>query len=258
MQGGAFWAPNFQPQPFNPMKRLFILASLFFLIGAAIGQGIEILNNLSEPITNTTLTISAPADSPGILSGSFKIKNNSAAAMNIIVKRTRLAVVPGSENYFCWGECWPATVDISESVPVNPGATMGGFTADLITHNTHGLTVNLFSIYDENAPQDSVNLTVSFDITEVSGFNELPRFPLSGFQPNPANTYTNFHYVLKPGTSGTVSIHNILGTEVKVIELNPANPDVRVFTGDLFPGNYFYRVEVNNNLVKTGKLLISR
>ncbi len=240
------------------IKRLLLLSFTFLQILSLFGQGIEILNKSNEIITNTSITLTAPADTQGIVSGSFKIKNTTTASKNIIVVRSSKSVVSGSENYFCWGLCWPEEVNVSDPFPVGAGVAMPGFTADIIPNNFSGISMNTYAIFDENAPADSVNLTVYFNITAPNSINEIPRGYVSDFQPNPASTFTSFHYSMKPGSRGSVSIYNILGSEVRKIELNPSYQDQRILIGDLQPGNYFYRVRMNESIIKTGKLIISR
>jgi hypothetical protein len=101
-----------------------------------------------------------------------------------------------------------------------------------------------------------VNFNASPVGIEDLGQNEVF---VSNPYPNPATSQVSFDYNLPVGTSSaTVSVHNLLGAKVKELELTGINGKTTVNVNDLNDGIYFYSVSVDNRIVETKRLVISR
>ena len=71
--------------------------------------------------TNTTFSIS---DTSIMKESHVWVRNNSSVPLTLLVERIENTIPDTSENYFCWGSCYPPFVSIStDMVTIAPGAT---------------------------------------------------------------------------------------------------------------------------------------
>jgi hypothetical protein len=165
---------------------------------------------------------------------------------------------------------------------ITSGTTIYGI-GDILFHNPSASTIvqlnnssanfqismvatstNIITPPTNNSPGQ---LTASYQNCTL-GINDI-QIP-NGFisnNPNPLNEYTQFFYSLK--TSGKVSlkIFNTIGQAVKTIandDFQSPNTYTYKWIGDndsgrkLYNGVYYYTLSVNNKVVQTNKLIISR
>lgn len=77
--------------------------------------------------------------------------------------------------------------------------------------------------------------------------------------PNPASNQVSFDYTLSDQTiNAYIRVHNLLGTVVKETRLDYFSGKLILDVCDLNEGFYFYSIVVNNEVIDTKRLVISR
>jgi hypothetical protein len=108
-------------------------------------------------------------------------------------------------------------------------------------------------------PDDKVSVVVNY-ISGFLGLNDLieESISLSNAYPNPANYETSISYNIEQLADARIIIHNLLGSEVKNIELNDSEGIAKINVSDLREGVYFYSLMIDEKLFETRKLMIKR
>lgn len=191
----------------------------------------------------------------------MSIKNISSATVSVKCRKMEVEIVTGSQNYFCWGLCFSSFIFLSpNNIDIPSGEISNEFSGHIMPAGTAGVTKMCYSFFDVENPNDSTYFYVNFNATLV-GLEDLSQNEafVSNPYPNPATSQVSFDYNLPFGTSSaTVSVHNLLGAKVKEIELPGVEGKTTVNVNDLNDGIYFYSVSINNRIVETKRLVISR
>ncbi|RUA25002.1 MAG: hypothetical protein DSY76_07085 [Bacteroidetes bacterium] len=85
-----------------------------------------------------------------------------------------------------------------------------------------------------------------------------PSVEISNLFPNPATNKVSVKYDLKGANNAQLEIRNVLGSLVKKVSINESNGLLNVDVSDLTNGVYFYSFIVNNEIIKSKKLIIQR
>ena len=194
--------------------------------------------------------------------------NNGTEAVSLTCERTVVSITDGASNNFCFGTCFPDDVSSTE-VTIEPISSMDPdnpyYPYEFSAH---------FKPYDpmtwEMLPVGA-ELTVQYTFTERGGEPMTFEFyflydpnnveenfsnMLSNAYPNPANNIVNFDVEMQNFASASIAIYNMMGQEVIRQDVNDTHVSINV--SDLTDGIYFYSLIVNNETVKTNKLVISK
>ncbi len=189
------------------------------------------------------------------------VHNDSDKGVNVKVVREEVSLVENSVNYFCWGACYPPTIDSSGMTMFLPAGGQSGdadFSGHYEIHETVGLSVVKFTYYDLDNPDDNLVVVVKFD-TRPSGIDEsiLRNIKVSDIYPNPAVNYVDLDYNLPIEVeTASVKLVNLLGSVVKEQQMDKANGKLRMDITNLNDGIYFYSIFVNGEAYKTKKLIV--
>jgi hypothetical protein len=83
------------------------------------------------------------------------------------------------------------------------------------------------------------------------------RITATNLYPNPADDYTEIEYSISQSVNDArLSFYNVLGTEVKGIELDKNEKKVRIPTRDMNSGIYLYQLSVDGKSMVTKKLIV--
>jgi len=199
----------------------------------------------------------------------FKIKNVSSSSKKVCIKKIILNNAGGSgahNMYYCFNlNCYTpfvyysyATIAAGSALPSGSGLDYGlraEFDANMYVANS----VVRYSIYDSLNHADSLNITISYNVSGVSGIKNNTNVFVSNVAPNPATNVVNFTYELgSANTDASIKIYNTLGNLVKTISLNPALKNTQVDVSTLEEGFYFYSVVANGKAISTKRLVIAR
>jgi hypothetical protein len=217
------------------------------------------LSDSTGPLTNNANVTRHGHVSDVEMTSFIFVRNNTSAAIAVLVRKVEISLVAGSVNTFCWaGNCFAPNVYVSPLPEyINAYATDSvDFSGHYTPSGFEGASIIRYVFFNQDNPSDSVCVNVTYDALMDGVHNQTAKNILSGAYPNPGNNTVNFDYSLNTGNTGSVIIRNILGTEVKKSALTGAEGNLSVFTGDLPEGIYFYSLDVNGKAMTTRKLIV--
>ncbi|MCF8318505.1 MAG: T9SS type A sorting domain-containing protein [Haliscomenobacter sp.] len=239
------------------MKKLIPVLVILLNLGLVLtAQNLTIENLSGVDITNTTVIATGGVADAEIVEY-MKVKNLSGNNIEVIFKKKNITGVAGTTNDFCVGfSCYPATSMFS-----NPFVVMAGMLQTEETschyrpHGFAGSSTIRYTFYDQNNPNDSASAIVEFVVTSV--INEANVSALEVY-PNPAVNTVNFDYHINNTNNSWFTVYNMLGNVVKSVRLEKSSANISVPVDDLESGIYFYSVMVNEEAIKTSRLIINR
>ena len=111
----------------------------------------------------------------------------------------------------------------------------------------------------ENIDDEPIVFTVKFICDDVSVNDYTDNKIFSNAYPNPAKNMVSFDYNMPNDVqTASIAIYNMMGQEVLKQDLNIGGSRLDVNVSDLTDGVYFYSLIVNNQAVKTNKLVVSK
>jgi len=184
------------------------------------------------------------------------VTNNSASNMDVMVKKTEISILPGSENSFCWGSCYIPTVFVSPTpITIIAGQTdLSSFSGDYMPKGFAGLSTIRYTFFSKTNVNDSVAVNVVFG-SGTASINSFETESAVSAYPNPATSFVNFTYQSNASSNGELVILSAAGTEVYRTAISPNTPlnvDVRNFNAGL----YFYSVQANGQKGAVRKFIV--
>jgi hypothetical protein len=87
----------------------------------------------------------------------------------------------------------------------------------------------------------------------------VEKWTLSDARPNPAKDHTWIHYTFPEDVQNAqITIRNLVGTTVHTENLIPGSDRFRLNTSDLANGIYIFSLIVDNQLVKSKRLVVAK
>lgn len=244
------------------MKKLILsllLISAFTM--AASAQILELYHDEEPFPMGGTFEVQGYPDEFEIVSH-ITLKNISDQEVVVKCRKMEVEVVANTSNTFCWGLCYAPSVFLSPlTITIAPGDTTQEFSGHYMPGGNEGVTKMCYSFFDESNPNDSTYFYVNYNGTYSVGIED--QMAESAFvshpYPNPASSMVSFDYMLPAGSSkAKISIHNLLGAKVKEINIAGIEGKISLNIQDLKDGIYFYSVNVNNQIIETKRLVVSR
>jgi hypothetical protein len=238
-------------------KTILLIAFAFASCYYGFSQSLSLADSTGPLSNNATIARRGhPADDE-IVAYVF-VHNNTASAIDVMVKKVELNILTGTANTFCWGLCFPPNVFVSPD-----SKTINANSWDSIDFSGHynptgviGASSLRYVFFNRANPSDSVCVNVSYEAWTLGIDNQVAKNTLSGAYPNPANNMVSFEYASNNDNTGSVVIRNIVGAIVKQSNLASTSGKVNVNTADLADGIYFYSLVVNGTSVTTKKLVV--
>jgi len=235
------------------MKRLLLLSGWLILPFCIQAQSLQVLNAQANVSGDGSTTLEAHAD----------IKNTSSTDKIVRCERTQVNTASGHQTYFCWDECYAPPTSISGLDTIAPGATTSIFISYLVPANTNGTSSVMYKFYDVNNPNDSVTqqftYTISVPTSAEKTLTAKSSHEISTAYPNPAGNFTRIDYDLALSAKDAhVKIYNILGSEIRKIDLHARQGTINLDTENFTEGMYLYSLVVNSKTVSTRKFIIKR
>ena len=237
---------------------------LQFVLVLAVTFSFNMVIGQSLVLTNYTLSSTSP-DALNPIEATLTVHNQSANMVIAQVRRTVQYLVPGSpighEESFCFGPtCYAPGTDVStDPDTIMPGADDNTFIAHITPNNICGTTYIHYRFYDQNNPNDSVGIDLSFGFCTASGLNELSLINgVSKPTHNPADDFTSFRFNLNDNEKASrIVIYNMLGSLIKSMPLQGKSGELFVNTSSLKQGLYLCSVVKNNVVTNTYKLVVA-
>ncbi|MBO4328562.1 MAG: T9SS type A sorting domain-containing protein [Bacteroidales bacterium] len=193
------------------------------------------------------------------------VKNLTNASLDVQIEKEEIELVFGTQNSFCWGQCYAPTTFVS-SFPIT---IEGGATCEPNALSFHqqidstymgtnlipGTSVVKYHTYPLGHPEDRATIEVWFAYNAES----VPETPVAFGKatPNPAGNMVRFDIQGGHGTIKAV-IYNLLGQEVKRQVVDGTHGKIEFTVSDLQEGFYFCSFFVNDEMVKTDKFIVKR
>lgn len=245
------------------MKKIATTLCLISLVIFGYSQNIVLMDDDHNVISNTTVDISIDSSTNTVTE--ILVKNAGSIADTIKVVRTIYSVDPSDQTQFCWGGlCYlPATSVSNLTTVIAPGDTIDfledGFHA-IFNSGTSCVTRSVhYKFYNVNNFSDSTGITLRYLCS--TGVNELMKVGgnISSGYPNPANSMVSFKYDLKEfSEKAEIKFYNMLGRSVKEVILTDKQGVTKINVMDMDAGIYFYSFIVDDKIISTKKMVISR
>ncbi len=165
--------------------------------------------------------------------------------------------IPGSTNEIYWDKQYSPDVYETDAVSLDTAEVFYGFKGMYNAHDQNGTSTIGYKIFDANDAENSVMVTVVYDIQGLGISNPESIAEVSNPYPNPANNMVNFNVNIKKASHDIkIIIRNLLGAKVKETMLNSNSEQVSINTGDLTEGLYVYSLVIDDRAVSTNKLVV--
>jgi hypothetical protein len=222
--------------------------------------GASAQNSLS--ILDLNLTPWGSVDESIIQSQGLIENTNGSGDIEVLVKRITVDTVPGSQNYFCWAQCYEPITSVSPApLVIGAGQSVDNFYADYKPLGQAGVSTLTYCFYDRMNQADSVCATIRFSasptgVLDVFKGNESG---VSEAYPSPARALTNINYALHQGwRNAELAVYSMLGSKVKTVKLKEDQGTVKLDVTSLPTGMYFYTLAVDGHTVQTRKMLVTK
>jgi len=242
------------------MRNKAILSVLFICTAVfTFAQNLSLTHEGTVLEPNEEITLTGAANNTEMII-ELDVTNNSASAMDVLVKKVENYIIAGSENTFCWaGLCYAPFVYVSpNSVNIGAGAThTNDFSGHYNPKSNPGESSISYVFFDANNINDSIMITVIYQTQTVGyGENMTADFSISDPYPNPANSFVKFNYDYSEMGNTTLEIYSLLGSLVRKVNFTNNTGTKQINIGDLEEGFYFYKVANGSKELKTGKFIV--
>jgi hypothetical protein len=195
------------------------------------------------------------------------VEVNGSSARTVSVRRYELSVLPGTQNYFCWGVCYgpqdAGALPIWTALPQHvvdcePGVPVNNFQAYYSPQGALGSSVFRYVWFDVAAPTDTVWCDIDFRTINNVGVEELGPSATLGVFPNPSRGQdVQFALELTNVDQGVdLAVFNALGARVRTITVRPGQVTARLGTAELSEGLYFASVLQGGRVLATQRFVI--
>ncbi len=243
------------------MKKILLLSFLtYFSVLGTFAQSLELYAKDGAKVNNGDTIVSVSTNSTADLVVGMNVTNSGSADLNVMAKKTELSIVSGSENYFCWVSCYMPNIFVSPNpLAIVINDTIKIFSADYSSNGNVGASFIRYTFFSEKNINDSIAFVVKFIAGSGVGIDDAkPSIEISNLYPNPATNSVSIKYDLNGVNNAQLEIRNVLGSLVKKVSVNESNGLLSVDVSDLTNGVYFYSFIVNNEIIKSKKLIIQR
>jgi len=242
-----------------------IVLSLITLISSA--QSFVIKDSDGNDVTNTEITINVHP-SVDTESHDFEISNVSNMGIPVNSVRYENDCTTGSGEFYCWSLCLGAKECGSEYVrgmpfaqfvdanSISPVPLLTDFQPSFSSDEDglEGSASYTYILFDDNNRNDSVYITINYNIDYAVGVNEINENTISNIYPNPAQSSIQFNLNTSI-TNAQFEIYSMVGQRVKQVNIENAQGRISIDINDLLPGVYFLS-EKNSSV--TRRFIVSR
>src|SRR5690606_8995354 len=182
----------------TPMKARYTLP--LWILGLALATHAQVVpvtlfNANGDEVNGTNLQVQQElnGDIGQILVQALDVQNITPTQRTINVKRYELTVLPGSQNYFCWGVCYDAAEAAERPfwvsqhpVVLSSGQIISNFYGDYKPMGNPGTASFRFVWFDMDSPNDSTWVDITYTALEPAGITETSAVRGFAAFPNPS------------------------------------------------------------------------
>lgn len=237
------------------MKRIILSLFTVALCSGAIAQNSLTLLSVDDFVWGSI--------EDNLLQAEGTVENtNGSMPIDVRVERITIDTVPGSQNYFCWEQCYEPPTSVSPTaMTINPGERIDQFYADYKPNGQQGVSTLAYCFYNDANQADSVCVTVRFSASPV-GIQDVFLGNQSGISesyPNPAQDVAKINYALTAGwNKAELMVYSMLGAQVRKIDLTEDQGTIKMNVANLPSGMYFYTLMVDDKSIVTKKMLVTK
>ena len=160
---------------------------------------------------------------------------------------------------FCWDKCYNQYETKSVAcLKYNPGQTKySDFRIEYDPQNNLGETVVRYTFWPTDAPGDSAWITVHL-VSQSAGINEPSGAPALSVSPNPCSGEAVFSLANTGSAQGKIVIIDLLGNNIKAIELPAGTTQLKTDLSAFTAGIYLYYFQNAYLAGKPKKLIIEK
>ena len=250
----------------NALRSALLLLLGIALAVPATAQTITVRDG-NETILNDS-TIIVPATGNEVeLKYTFTTLFTGMGTEPVRLRRWEEDVPAGTENYFCWSQCYNArmagdSAQWTDSYPVNmePRCRYRKLAAYHRPNGQTGAAVYRYKLWSPANPSDSATFTIIFDVP-LGIFGPAAPKPTGevSIAPNPANEWVRFNYKGNAnGSNRELLVFDLLGNQVAREPLAATSGNIVLNTQEYAPGIYVMSLRETGQLIATKKLVIDR
>jgi Secretion system C-terminal sorting domain len=244
------------------MKKNLLLVTLFLSsVFSLTAQNIRLIDLNGNDVTNTTIYDNVDTSSIDPYEYDLNVINNTSNNVSINCWRFVNNLVPISESYFCWDQCYSTIVDLAAPIAVNANDTITGFFhAYFNSYQQSGVSVMSYQFFNPANTNDTANITLVLNAGTlgVKSIGLSATNKLGSAFPNPSTGLTSINYLVDNGANAAITLTNELGSVVYTQQLENSKGTVRINTSALAAGIYFYALQIDNATVVSKKLIVTQ
>ena len=171
------------------MKKILLLIPAIFVALLSIqAQNIRLIDLNGNDVTNTT--INDNVDTASIDPYEYDLNVINASLNNVSINCARIVnnLIPVSESYFCWDQCYSAIVDLAQPIAVNASDTITGFFhAYYNSYKQVGVSTMTYQFFNiANNDTASITLVLNAGTLGIKNNGLSAKNKISNAYPNPA------------------------------------------------------------------------
>ncbi len=243
------------------MKRIVLFFVAMAAVSFASAQSFSVIRNGEVLPSGERIVVTTVDSLYQEMLVDFSVKNNSDHQLDLILSRDSLQGVEGMASFFCWDNCYPASVSVSNPESYEPGETKDGkslhYAPDYGVQEEWlpGTAIYKYSIFDRANPSEVFTVEVWFAYNAASLNESVTKSSFGAAYPNPAVSTVSFQCNVSENVNASLFIYNLLGQKVKAKTINKQGR-IDVAVDDMQEGIYFCNFVVNGQVVKTEKFIV--
>jgi hypothetical protein len=245
-------------------KNLLFIAALF--LGAGLfAQNLEIIEPTNLVTGDPTVT------EDNTIAVYWDVQNNGDAPVQVRCRREILVLQDGARERFCWGPLcydWGTEMSLANGaslVNIPAGEFNSTFVGDYQHQGNPGTSLIRYCFFNNQDPSEEVCFDVTYCVDEnmqncavsveqIS--NESTSFQIS---PNPVANTARIDFNLPNWTPNSkVVVYNMVGEVMTEVALTRSQGAAQIDASELANGVYFYALVVNDQVLSTKKLVVSK
>ena len=241
----------------NAVKKM-LLPLLVAFSTLSFGQSLS-LSYGDTDFSNDTLYVIGTTDST-LLEAHISVHNKTDKEVAVKVKKAELTIIDSTENTFCWGACFPPFISESpEAVTIAAyGTDLNAFLGDYSPKGHEGTSIIRYTFFNDTNADDSVSLTVYYQIGAAGVADWLLDAGQVKLYPNPASNQVVLRFPTVLTRKTELIMLGITGQTVYIHSLHQGEREHRIDLSSFPQGNYFLRITDAQGGSHYKKLIISR
>lgn len=239
------------------LKNTLLLYILIFIFPNMIAQNLILYDLDGNVISNETVYYEGNTNDNLIEMG-LKVTNNGQTAINVKVKKEEVSITDGTENYFCWKECYAPNIFVSpDFLTIESGATNDrSFKGDYKPNQKDGESSIRYTFFNMDDEQDMVTVLVVYNVSSPTSVSQLGnKSQVSKPYPVPANEFVTIEYKLDRTDGVKLEIFNLQGLKTEERLIKQAKGEFILFSDKYKSGIYLYQFTQNGKVIDSGKFI---